>query len=280
MSDLKPVFLRQRNVKVYTVLAHNAQRTRYYVQGVDYTITSISGRVLVNRVRTGRIAEDEVVYFDYEYATPTQTEIDSYRTDVLLDYRFDFGLTPYYYYEGRCQDVDADRDVWAFRDNMHRHRLGTRFEKDHWGITGELELFDDTVLPYSAWHLTSHWLVLREPKHTLDLAGELSRYCFEEEYADRRVWWLDLDLRDRLILARGLSFSSGLGYRWEDDSVAGTTNAVDVECGMQYTRGYLSVELTAEYDVLNITRNEDSGMGIYLNVKRNLTHLLPKEWKQ
>jgi hypothetical protein len=50
---------------------------------------------------------------------------------------------------------------------------------------------------------------------------------------------------------------------------------VDIECGLQYTRGYLTVELTLEYDLLSIVENRDSGFGLYLNVQRNLTHLLP-----
>ena len=68
---------------------------------------------------------------------------------------------------------------------------------------------------------------------------------------------------------------TGAAYRWEDDSVGGETNGVDVECGLEFKRGYLTVDLTVEYDLLAIADNRDDGFAIFLNVRRDLSHLLP-----
>jgi len=105
----------------------------------------------------------------------------------------------------------------------------------------------------------------------------LSRYWFEGGWDRRRVWWLDLDLKDHFRINQMLALKNGLGYRWEDDTVDGTTHGVDLECGVQYVRGALTIELTLEYDLLAIAENRDGGFGVYLNVRRNLTHLLPRQ---
>ena len=55
----------------------------------------------------------------------------------------------------------------------------------------------------------------------------------------------------------------------------GNTTGVDLQCGLQYTRGHLTVSLDLEYDLLSVAENRENSFGIFLNVRRNLTHLVP-----
>lgn len=277
MSSVIPTWLRERNVLPFTIVAHNTTRTQYYVPGVDYHVVILGDRVRIRRGLTGRIAEGQVVYFDYQYVTPADSSIDTVRSDFLIEHAFEFGLTPYYAYEGRCEDVDSERGFWRRgRDNQHRHRFGLRYGQDRYEIGTELEVFDDTIEPYDAWHLTGRADLLRSPEHSLDLAAKLSRYWFEGGLDDRDVWWFDADLTDRVQLNQWLSLMSGIGYRWEDDSADGQTNGVDLECGLEFVRGALSMDLTFEYDLLALQRSRERGMGVYLNIRRDLSHLLAR----
>jgi len=208
---------------------------------------------------------------------PAHASINEYRNDLLIEHTFKFGLTPYYGYENRCQDVESSRATSWDRDNTHRHRLGARYERDRWSVGTEYEVYDDTIEPYNAWHATGRAAVFRSAAHSLDLSGELSRYWFEGGLDRRRVWWLDLDVKDHYRLSEWVSLNGGLDYHWEEDTQDGTTNGLDVECGLQLVRGYLTVDLSIEYDLLSIAENRESGFGLYLNVRRNLTHLLPRQ---
>jgi hypothetical protein len=275
LGGSRPVYLRQRDIIAGTIVAHNAGRSRYYLPALDYQAIRVGPRIRIRRVPTGRIAQDEVVYFDYQYTVPIHGSVNTFRGDLLIEHTFTFGLTPYYGYEGRCQDVDSSWGDPRERDNTHRHRIGTRFARERWEAGTEFEVFDDTVEPYDAWHLTGRANLLRQPAHSLDLSGELSRYWFEGGVDDRRVWWLDVDLKDQLQINSFLSLISGAAYRWEDDSIDGKTHGVDLECGLRYTRGYLTIDLTVEYDLLSIAENRENGFGVFLNVRRNLSHLLP-----
>lgn len=276
MKDVGPVFLNERHIKRNSIIAHNPARTRYYSPGLDYVVIEAGDRTIVDRVATGRIEENEVVHFDYEYVVPAETQIDTYRTDLLVEHAFDFGLTPYYAFEGRCEDVNEAPASLRERDYTYRHRIGSRYAKPRWETGIEYEYFDDSVLPYDAGHLTGRWLVLRSAAHSVDLSGQLSRYDYDEEYQDRDVWWLDLDLTDRIRLTRELSMIGTAAYRWEDDSRDGITHGVDLECGLELIRGYLTVDLTVEYNLLSISDDRDQGFGVFLKIRRNLSHLLPK----
>ncbi|MFQ5490574.1 MAG: hypothetical protein ACE5GE_07620, partial [Phycisphaerae bacterium] len=276
LNTVRPVNLRETGVVLGTLFAHNAARTRQYVAGTDYRIAYTGGRVQIFHIPSGRIDEDEVVYFDYDYEVPTEAKVDSVRTDFLIEHRFEFGLTPYYRFEGRFENADNEGRVVLLRDNMDRHRLGVRFDRQHWSLSAELEVFDDTVEPYDAIHFTGRAALLRTPAHNTEISGELSRYWFEGGLDDRRVWWLDLRLADRWQLNPYMSLTSGASYRLEDDTVGGHTNALDVDVVLAYTRNYLTVELAAEYNLLSFADPRDEGYGFYVNIRRDLSHLIPK----
>jgi hypothetical protein len=150
-----------------------------------------------------------------------------------------------------------------------------RYGRDRWTVGGEYEIFDDSVEPYDAVHFTGQASILRSLTHTLDLNGEISHYLFQGGFDRRRVWYFDVNLKDRIELNNALSFTTGAEYRREDDSERGKTTGVDLECGLRYVRGYLTVELNVEYDLLSVVENRENGFGIFLNVRRDLTHLLP-----
>lgn len=272
-----PVYLKELGIIAASIIAHDERRTRYYLAGVDYTVTPIGKRMRVDRIMTGRIAETDAVYFDYQYVLPAHGSINEFRNDFLIEHAFTFGLTPYYGYEGRCEEVESSTATpWA-RDDIHRHRLGVRYERDRWSAGTEYEIYDATWEPYTAWHTTGRAAVFRSAAHSLDLWGELSRYLYDSQEDDRDVWWLDVSLKDNYRFNDWLSFNGGLRYHWEDDSCDGTTHGVDAQWGLQLVRGYLTVELTIEYDLLSIAGNRENGFEMFLNVRRNLTHLLPEQ---
>ena len=72
------------------------------------------------------------------------------------------------------------------RDNTDRHRLGVRYEQPRWMVGFEGEIFDDSVEPYDALHLTGRASLFRSRMHTLDTRIELSRYAFEGGLDDRQ----------------------------------------------------------------------------------------------
>jgi hypothetical protein len=276
MGGVAPVFLTNRHVISSSIVVRNDTRTRIYVLGIDYLILPIGRYIQMQRIPTGRIADGDVVYVDYRYEVPVQSVVDTYRSDLLVEHRFNLGLTPYYSLESRCQHVDAAPDTFLTRDNTHRHRLGLKYDRDRWSIGAEYEVFDDTVEPYDAWHLTGRASLIRAVPHNLDATMELSRYHFEGGEYDlpgKHVWWLDIDVTDRMQLNRFLSATAGTAYRWEDDSLDGTTHGVDARLGLEYRRGHLTVELTAEYDLLSLADSREDGVSVWLRVRRDLSHL-------
>ena len=58
--------------------------------------------------------------------------------------------------------------------------------------------------------------------------------------------------------------------------IDGDTNALDLATGLRYALGDLSVDLTVEYDLLDLPRSKEDGFGVWLTVRRDFPSLFTK----
>jgi hypothetical protein len=137
----------------------------------------------------------------------------------------------------------------------------------------EAELFDDSVEPYDSYQVGGKTSLFREIDRSMDAMATVSWFNFTGDTDQRRVGLIELGLSNRFQINPYLSSTFSTDYRWESDSRDGETNAVDVEAGIQYRRGYLEIDLTVEYDLLTLA-DHDEGFGLWLTIRRDLSHLL------
>lgn len=279
LDSSRPTFLHQPDVKRHTLRAYSVDRTRLFVEGRDYVVLRVGRLTSVYRLFTGRIADGDAVVFDYRYRIPAGAVVDTYRTDLRLEHEFKFGLTPYYAFEDRRQNADRSRGVPVFADDTERHRLGLRYTRPTWSVNGEFENFDDSVEPYRAFRLDAQATLMRTVVHSMDAAINLSHYDFTGDFDSHRVRWIDISLTNNLQFDSYWSASLKSAYRWEDNSRNGETDGVDLECGVHYQRGRLGMDLTAEYNLLKIREDRDEGFGVWLHIRRDLSHLLASATK-
>ncbi len=267
------ITLRNRNVVPGSVVVTDSTNRRIYLPGLDYFMVRQGTWTRLTRIRTGRIGDGDTVLIDYQYETPADGQIDSIRVDFSAEQRFKFGLTPYYHFSFRNQEVTFSTGFPVDPDRTDHHRLGIRFEQDRYYLGAEYEIFDDTIDPYDAFHLDGRYTFLRTPEHSLEGAARFSRFLFEGSLDDRNVNLLNLELDHRWYLNESLSATNRLAFRWEDDSVDGDTNAVDLSAGLSYALGDLLVDLTVEYDLLDLPESKEDGFGVWLTVRREFPNL-------
>jgi len=275
IDPTRPTYLTEPDIERATIVAYNLSRTRIYIPGSDYLIVAVGRRTVVYRMLAGRITEGEAILFDYQYRVPTGARIDSFQFDGRIEHAFSFGLTPYFATDVRRQDSDGARGVPVFEDNSERYRLGVRFNRARWSVFAEAELFDDSVEPYDAYHFGAKASLFRGGRQSMDANANVSWFNFTGDLDRRSVGLVDLGVGHRIDISEYLSSSLSTNYRWEDDTEDGETNGVDVSYEIQFRRGALEVDLTVEYDLLTVADNEE-GMGVWLRVRRDLSHVLAR----
>jgi len=265
--DPLPLYLVRSNVVPTSILVTDPTGRIIYLGGIDYTIVRTGDRVALFRVTAGRIANGQTVSIDYRAKTPSKGRIDTSRVDFGIEQAFSFGLTPYYRFNYRNQEIDTSRGFAFIADRTDQHRLGFTLTKPRWSLRGEFEVFDDAVDPYDAFRLGGGWAAVRSSRQTLDLDLQFSQFFFDGGFQDREVSEAYLTARHELRLSDRWTHTLNTTYRWEENSVRGTTNAIDVVSGLTYTRGNLSVEFTLEYDMLRIAGSREDTVGARMAVR-------------
>lgn len=87
---------------------------------------------------------------------------------------------------------------------------------------------------------------------------------------------LDLSMDARAQLNRQWEGYLTASYRYEYDGTRGRgkIHGVDVESGVAYRWGQLTVTASIEYDLLDIVASDEEGFGVWLKVRRDFPNLL------
>lgn len=274
--DPVPIILRNRNVILAGVVVTDAGNRRIYRRGLDYTVLIHSNVTRIARILTGQIADGDTVLVDYMFRTPARGKLDTIRVDFSLEQRFSNGWTPYYRVSYRNQEDEVSSGFLRRADRTNHHRLGVRYERKKYSLGAELEIFDDSIDPYDAYHLRGLVHLIQSADHTLDASARLSQLFFEGGFDDRDVIMLDLELDHRRRLSESWSTLYRVAYRLENDSSDGRTHAWDVAAGVEYVFGDLSGELTFEYDRLDLPDSQEDDFGLYLRVRREFRDVLAR----
>ena len=274
--DPLPVYLRNRDVLRHAIVVTDTRNLRLYFEGVDYLVAVNRNSTQLVRIPTGRIADNTTVFVDYEYRTPERGQIDTLRVDFSVEQRFSNGITPYYRLSYRNQEDDFSTGFDVRADRTHHHRLGVKYEQKRYTVGWELELFDDTIEPYDAFHIDGLWHLVQTPEHAVDASGRWSRFFFEGGFDRRNVNMLDLEVDHRWHMGDNVSTFERTTFRWEDDSVDGITRAWDVAAGLEYAIGDFTAELSLEYDRLDLPESTEDDLGVWLRIRRDIPNVLAK----
>lgn len=271
--DPLPIILRNRDIARFPIIVTDTTGLRLFFEGVDYLVLERRGATMLVRVATGRIANGTTVLVDYRYRTLRQGQIDTLRVDFSAEQRFSNGVAPYYRMSYRNQENDTSSFFAQRADRTDHHRLGLRYEKPRYAAGGEIEIFDDSIDPYNAFHLDGLWHAVQTPSHSIDAAARFSRFLFRGSFDRRNVNILDVEVDHRWHLGENLSTVERLTFRWEDDSADGITRAWDATAGIDYRIGDLTVEATVEYDRLDLPDSTEDDVGIYIRIRRDIPNV-------
>ena len=161
---------------------------------------------------------------------------------------------------------------------MNRHRLGAIYRQKLWSVGLEYEYNDDSIDPYQALHGNGDVVLLQRADSQLDGKATLSHFRFwgTDDLDAHRTTLLDLGTSYRYLLAQNLELNASAMYRYEDDSLAGLTNGVDLTSALDWRLGYFTLRFEAEYDLLDLPGSREGDASFWIKLKRDIP-LIAKE---
>ncbi len=273
--DPLPVVLARQGAWTPSILVWDSTRTRLFVRGRDYVVVQRRGATLLFRSLLGRIRNNQSVSIDYVYLEDRDARRGTTRVDARLQQAFNNGWTPYYAFESRWEDRDSSRGTPLRENDLHRHRLGVKYERPRWSAGGELELLRDNIDPFIAYRAYGDVALLRRPAGAIDARLDVSHFFFSRD-ADRDVILVEGTIDGRYDWSRRAGGFGRATYRYEDDRWRGIVHGVDVETGAELRWGPYTVVASVEYDLLNLAESHEDGFGVWLKVRREFEDVLAK----
>lgn len=265
-------YLAQNDIDWATIVVTDANRSRTYLPIRDYLVVRIGRYTALRRVPTGQIADRQTVLVSYTYRVSADYAVRRDRVDLRIQQDFSIGLTAYY--AGSLQDESYDTQRYlAYRErDVQRHRLGATFRRPKWSVGLEYECNDDNIDPYQAVHANGDVVLWQKAEQQLDARLNASYFSFrgEQDLDARDTLLVDLGASYRYLFRRDLEFSTTTLFRYEDDSLYGTTNGIDLSAALDWKIGYFSLRCEAEYDLLSVPSATENSASFWLKLKRDI----------
>lgn len=270
--DPLPSYLAHQDVERFSIIVRDAAGIRLFREGVDYRVFRNQGYTALQRVPTGLILDRQTVLVSYTYRVFSDFRVDRDRIDMRVQQDFTMGLTPYYALSWQDESVDPQRYV-GYRDrDINRHRVGFTYRRPTWSVGPEYEFNDDSIDPYDALHLNADATIFQTERQQLGLRGTTSYFRFEgQDFLEARYTTLiDLGLTHRYVIGPQLEANSSALYRFQNDSLFGETNGVDLTSSVSYRIGYFTLLVEVEYDMLDLPTSTDNTLALWLKIRREI----------
>lgn len=270
--DPLPAYLAHIDVLPLSILVTDPGRSRVFIAGQDYLVTTLGRYTALARVRNGNIADGDSVLVSYRYRTQEGLEIGRDRVDLRVQQDLPGGFTPYYAASVQFESADRQRFLAYEPRDINRHRVGVNYQRKRGSAGIEYEYNDDSIDPYNGMHFNGNLTVFDKPPHTVDLNAALSHLRFDgaEGIRAREATLFDTGLAYRCLLGRDLEGNLAARYRFEDDSIDGRTNGVDVSTSLNWRIGLFTASVEVEYDMLDIPGSEDGTFVAWVKLRREI----------
>lgn len=279
LRDPLPAYLARLDANLGSIVVTDSTRGRLYLKGRDYAVGRIGRYSAITRVRTGQIVDGQTVLVTYTYRTNQGFNNARDRVDLRLQQDFKSGFSPYYAGTIQKESFDRQRFLPFESRDISRHRLGVTYRKRRGAATLEYDFNDDRIDPYHAVHFTGDLTFLEKPQHTVAGRANYSYYRFwgTDRQETRYASLLDLGLDYRLLLGPKLEGNLAAAYRFENDSLRGDTNGVDVSGALEWKIGYFSARFELEYDLLDLPGSSDGNFSAWIKLRREIPVVARRE---
>lgn len=151
LADGQLTFLANRDVLLGTVVVTDAAGLRVYVDGLDYRLTEVGGRVQIERLLGGGIAGGETVLVDYDFEQEGDVSFTQLAQSVNVRHDWTEGLLQglglyYRYGDLRNSGETGESEPLEFSS----HTVGSIYRWRFLEWTEEFQDFDANISPYSS----------------------------------------------------------------------------------------------------------------------------------
>lgn len=231
LLDTTTTFLGNVGIILSSVVVRDTTKTITYLVNIDYRLLSTGGLVEIRRIPTGAIADGATVLVNYSFNTGNPisfvTRNWNWRTELDLFEHFAVYAGVRDTRQTLLKGIDTGR-----LQNLHDTLYGARV---HWGpltATGEHEIYDSTLTPYTSDRATVDCNLRLTDAQTLVASASWRHVVYG---TGGQSHYRNVSASYRLTPRHGPSLSLSAGHEVQDDrGFAGTFNYANAEASYRF----------------------------------------------
>lgn len=261
-------FLDNPNVQTPTIIIWDSSRTKFYIQGPDYTVREINGLTEIRIQPAGEIFNDgdQILRIDYNYAPEGERQEESLTQVFTIRQVFYNGVGIYYEYHIRDQDITTNEPEFI-PDEYVKNIFGIDYTKGGLLLEAEYRDEDTTRLPLTRKSLSGSYLWPLDPDTQLNVFASNDWIEYTEESNEIVQFTIGGGIYSRL--SDRYSLVSNIVYRDEDDDQAGRTQGFDWSTELKYTFRQFSYTSGLQMSSLDHLDQETDNLFLYFRARRD-----------
>jgi len=269
-NDPLPAIIARRNIERSSVVVTNISNTRFYVEGIDYTLRWFPDRIELYRIVGGAIADGQSVAVDYEIGPEPRNSIETLSHGISLRYGIDEGplegLSAYMTYREINQDLETiDPSRFTLNDTT-RLLLGVELRRGPITLLAEREDVNSVISPYELVRLSARYdqrLGIRS-WFTADVSHEMTEFGNTGSTVE-----LDrISVEYAKMLTSGLHARARLQYRDESDSIGVNTRGFEQVLELNFSRRQTDIYATIRNSMLEGDRVDTNSQTFSFGLRR------------
>ena len=266
-QDPDPITLQGRNIDSGSIVITAGDGFTFYQLGSDYTLRTLGGRIEIERVPTGRIADGEAVLIDYIFDTGGIFTLDTANQALLVRQDFSFGLSPYYRLRWQHQSITPRAAEGVFLEDIRAHAVGLEYRWRSLDLGLEYEDYGSTIDPFEAVRLRASYSHHFRIGATASIGTSWSNVT-HRGLQQRESTFFTMHGRYRHSITRNLVVEGTLLYRDSDDSIRGDDQGLDADFSLVWSLRQTEIRITYEYGRFEDRFAQSNASTFYFQLRR------------
>ena len=270
LTDPGASLVSRRNIVAGSVLVSNADGTRVYAEGLDYTVVYFPSHVEIRRVVGGAIADGESLLVDYTVGPEPASTIDSAGTNFSVRYTIEEGtfqgVSPYLNYNQTDQSIDTVDPSRFVLDEVKDLRYGLDYHRGNVTLQAERRNHDSTIYPYDTTRLEGRYDLRAGPggAFSASVTSEITDYPTSGD----ETRFTRATLRAYGRVGAGLDLNAKLVYRDERSRLSTDLAGFEQSLEVTWRKGRTTINASIYNAILDAETTDSVSQTLTLGLRR------------
>lgn len=270
-NDPNPVIINKRNVIQNSIVVTDLLGLKFFIEGIDYSITDFIDHLEINRLITGDILDGDSVLIDYRVGPEPGNILTSVGTGLGLRYDIEdgplHGLALFSRYNNQTRNIEA-RDPEQFHiGDVQDFVYGAEYRFWRIRLSAEQQIHDSTYSPYQAFRFNGQYSHRVSRSSAWFINADHQTIDYDDDNSTRKLTTISGRWYEQLTSK--LSMNVRILWRLEENSNTSSTEGFEQKLELDWQHRQTHLYLRANNSFVNTDTSDNNFQALELGYRRD-----------